>query len=593
MDHLEFVARRGKKSDIFICYSELARRVALPWHRVSRRKFDSLLNITSKACIDLELPLITALLILDDNSGPGEDFYQIATTLGRKDQSQGPDRFWVSELDCVHRIWRRVGYPVAYTSKYITTDAAKHYWQLLAADFRLEVNRVEEALRLRDASARLEEAESVSSLMNLHEFPMLIVAYHAFVEIEDSLEQLGIAADRMVNLIGGSTRNADLTPEHSFQADNSGLIIVPDSALQLITVLSSFAAKSIDSINTAILGHFETQMADEVDPQKLIHEDDAYSLAALLRYDLLHRRMDDPGPGLGFKLDERQEETASLINFYANKFVFAHEASHHILEHRLNNNTAEGTRSPEEEQRLESEADQLALDIMLANEAPTTQPVALWGALVAILAVDIGERGLLIRQGSTHPNPQTRIVDLMRRAAHLPSELLLAGSVQLSQAVDLATNFTAHFPHVGWDRIDADPEIRTDLLDWDHLEAVAQIDQMQSLGDPEHLQFFERLRDLGYVDLTEGVKAALNGQVRRALEEWGVSRWNVKHILDPNSALAYSSLHAAIVECSALTGMNDAGKMTGTPEDLYTLKSICASAATTVLARKIGSKNVS
>ncbi len=108
LDRLEPMARSGKGT---LSCAELVRGTAVEHHEAWRHVLTNLLDILVKACVDVDLPNITALVVVQETGLPTRGFFEAARRYGRKHLNEADDAYWGRELERVHHRWSRTPRP--------------------------------------------------------------------------------------------------------------------------------------------------------------------------------------------------------------------------------------------------------------------------------------------------------------------------------------------------------------------------------------------------------------------------------------------------------------------------------------------------
>jgi hypothetical protein len=64
-----------------------------------------MLEVLVKACVDEDLPIITALVTYRDQPHPGNGFFDAAKRFRRQPVGQDDDTYWIEELGRVRERW--------------------------------------------------------------------------------------------------------------------------------------------------------------------------------------------------------------------------------------------------------------------------------------------------------------------------------------------------------------------------------------------------------------------------------------------------------------------------------------------------------
>lgn len=70
------------------------------WHVIS-----DMLEVLVKACVEAELPIITALVTYKDQPHPGKGFFDAAKRFHRQPPGLDDDTYWIEELGRVCERW--------------------------------------------------------------------------------------------------------------------------------------------------------------------------------------------------------------------------------------------------------------------------------------------------------------------------------------------------------------------------------------------------------------------------------------------------------------------------------------------------------
>lgn len=373
---------------------------------------------------------------------------------------------------------------------------------------------------------------------------------HCTSSLFETLRGMGFSESLLDSVCVGSTLQDDVAAEMRRFPDGSGLVLISDSILTLGSLLSTFLGDVMyrigrgpapltawRSLKVAVTGKL---------PVSTEH------LVALLRYHNLQQRVFGTAAKLGQELNSDRAAMGMFVGLLASKFVIAHELAHHVLGHSAQVSAFSALSdlpacSPD--QRLELDADALALDILLnsaekhqdGSDLPLPPGVMLAGALVSIVTVHCAEQAMFVRGGATHPPAAVRAAALLARASFSDQRFADLWLRQLVTATDSAASFGPGAALIDLDSLYANPRIDSPL-DRSYLQGVRKLDKVQCTAAKDLAGGFPEINKLHECRLAAGGKAALAGRAEDALASWGVADPDRARILQSDRPLSFHSL---------------------------------------------------
>ncbi|MET9632381.1 hypothetical protein ABZX92_33485 [Lentzea sp. NPDC006480] len=293
-------------------------------------------------------------------------------------------------------------------------------------------------------------------------------------EIKDSVVEAMAQAghDRKRLRSVGLTSDAAVSAASTSYPDGSALIGISEAVLALVPVYSRHLALAVARPNS-FLRRLRRQRPF-----------DTALLAALLRYTSRVERSSGSVRTLTIPLEPFQQHTADLLATHSLRFVIAHELAHHL-------------RGP-------LDADRLAYQAVLAAHDSGPPSLVPLGALVAVTVVHNVEKSLFVR-GAGHPPVERRLGVLWEEVPFHDRASFNTAAAQLSEATDLATNFTQGSP----------PRVSWDLLPDVAGHPFVRCDELQSLTPAQLVIELHRWPSIG-----SGARALLDGRLDDAAGQW-------------------------------------------------------------------------
>ena len=272
---------------------------------------------------------------------------------------------------------------------------------------------------------------------------------------------------------------------------------------------------------------------------------------ASARYYVIHQRFH----GLARIKPENNEYStfASNLGGIAQYFTLAHECGHFFLGHQTTRNTrVEGEQlgAVPEIHQLEYEADLFALRILRKivgyGTGEPLNPLNIWGsALIAMNAISLNERALLVRCGRTHPPVNKRVMhlsSLIDARVRNSVNVMMAG---MQGMLEISYGLHAPLPTACWDLMRRDPRISKFSKTEDYLSAHQQMDELLTWETMRIERGLANTR-LGQVIL-DGVRRGRSaGSAGQALAAWGVDRYEIDLYTERNSSLSFHAAMEAI-----------------------------------------------
>jgi hypothetical protein len=281
--------------------------------------------------------------------------------------------------------------------------------------------------------------------------------------------------------------------------------------------------------------------------------DAATRVTALLRYLLLGHRMRGKTPRALAVLDRKSFQYAGEIAVSAVRFVVAHELAHIAHNHVSSSVEPYGSGqkvSVSEIQELQADdwamrcvADLLDHDSDHRQGAPP-KGMALWAAFLGLIATQITEQSIYIRRNRSHPEAWARwaVLEKQDESDERTSALRLA----FMAASIGATKLDEQLPPELWGILWKNQELTVEesitpqtLQRWDFLQ-TCPIEELlveaRRQATPQGLAFLEEVNV---------------GELPLALSRVGISDRRLARMLDPSSALEFSTLRSAIADVAA------------------------------------------
>lgn len=201
--------------------------------------------------------------------------------------------------------------------------------------------------------------------------------------------------------------------------DGSGLVVVSDALLSLITGLSQSASYCLHMTGSPLgwLRVGRTVLRNRRD--RLTERQQV--VVALTRYSLIQQRCFGGRGRISVRLDDRADSQAAVFAHHALWFVLAHEAGHFALGHpaaAMTSVDGADVPGPSDDPSIELAADAYGF-AATAREAASVPGIdasgmAPVGVAIALLAIELTERALFVRLARTHPPAQERWAHLER-----------------------------------------------------------------------------------------------------------------------------------------------------------------------------------
>jgi len=381
--------------------------------------------------------------------------------------------------------------------------------------------------------------------------------------VKVAMAELGVPSERLATVHVGSALADDVSAQIQSFDDGSGLVLVSDAVLSLANVYCVYAGQAM------------SRLGEGWPVKRLFHVfravagggmgEDPFFLTGLLRYYNVNQRVYGLAAKLGRSDDRADNDVVALITVQATLFVLGHEIAHHALGHT----SAVSAFSPGEhlpacsgDARRELDADLLAyraavrvfetqaadqpeLASGLGTQAATVN--AAMGALVAILVLHVTERALFVRRGNTHPPAADRAARLLGGIDGKVQQFVQLFLTKMLAATEAASDFSVAATPFDWARFYADLRVETPQPR-SYLDQIALFDRLQTTSRSELLAGL----DQDHVDpsrvLLRGSRAALDGDVRGALEIWGVAEELREFICDERQPLTFHTVLKVIRE---------------------------------------------
>ena len=280
-------------------------------------------------------------------------------------------------------------------------------------------------------------------------------------------------------------------------------------------------------------------------------------ITALLRCLVLGQRMTGRAPEALAVLDRESFQYAGELAISGVMFVIAHELAHIVLQHV--DSSMESFRGDPKisiSKIQELQADDWALNCLTellgdgagrwGRKGMTSHEIALWAAFLGLIATQVTEQAVYVRRNRTHPEAWVRWAVLEEKDEDADKR---TNALRLSFlfATVGATKLDESFPSEAWSSLWRDRELTVagdltsaTLQSWDYLQTCPLdelLDQAKRSATSKGMTFLE---DVAECDLS------------LALSRIGVSNRRAERLLDPSSALDFSSLRKAIEDADSL-----------------------------------------
>jgi Peptidase U49 len=371
--------------------------------------------------------------------------------------------------------------------------------------------------------------------------PMFVVLQMLNEELDRTLESLGMnraaAAGFVCCSVGAPVVNAWRTefPDGSALVHLTGALdlVIREMAGLLALVWRRYLANM-----PFLLGRRDTEAPGRV----LDEKSETYVFAALLRYRAIQQRVWGRPSGLVFM--EPAETHYQLARIDAIRFILAHEYAHHVLGHRM----GDPQLTPDEgSQRQELEADDLALDLVFAQEVSEHSVMSL-GVFAAMMALRFADHGSFIRRPHTHPPIEERLEKLLSRSSVSARFVLSLCAEAFDQAVDAAIDPHSSLPTDAWERLLATPLVHLVEGDREEVDMMANVDRILTFSEEQIGNALNTIEDEVGIDLSSGFAALRRGELREALNSWNVAHQDIDRICDPTLELSYYQVHKAMID---------------------------------------------
>ncbi|HEX7305886.1 hypothetical protein, partial [Lentzea sp.] len=250
---------------------------------------------------------------------------------------------------------------------------------------------------------------------------------------------------------------------------------------------------------------------------------DLSTITSVLRYHHVSQRAHGLAGHLAFEVSGEAEDMTMVLLVQAMRFIAGHELVHHAFGHT----------TTDRHQEYQADAGAHMTLVRMGETGPrkatSASVLALWGGLVAVLAVHSAEKALFIRCGASHPPALDRVHVLLaqvdqnvRRSAEVFLRPLLT-------ATDAAAVFAEGAEVFDSSRVLSSPMISSPLSA-SYLRSVEILDAAMCCP-PERLVAG---MSQGSVDgLGEGARLASAGRAAEAQHRWGVRDDVVRRLVDP------------------------------------------------------------
>lgn len=365
-------------------------------------------------------------------------------------------------------------------------------------------------------------------------------------EIVAAARRLQVDDNEERPLFFGVTNEQDITAHLSPFSDGSGLVLISDGIIGLLNLFSSLFTRIFvadDTKRRLGVGNILRTIRNTRWPSSELVD----GMAGTLRYYHAQQRFHGSNTRLEIRRAYKASEAVSLFTLTALRFLLAHEASHHFLNHATSPVAfLTEARLPvsSDEQRLEIAADELALRLVQECGRTTEEPgdhvfMALVGGVLATLAVDSTERSQFVRTGNSHPPGELR-ASLLQQAAPSLAVRAIPGVIRaLQQSSAMASDFRGALPERCWTATYKAPSVIESARQLGQ-EEIRRIDTLQTLSGDASLRELARSSETSR--LLAGAAIAHQGNVIEALQVWKVSPRRIEVICDTNIALKYFTL---------------------------------------------------
>ncbi|MFF3400407.1 hypothetical protein ACFYW6_18000 [Streptomyces sp. NPDC002659] len=473
-------------------------------------------------------------------------------------------------------------------SESVPTEAERHYQVLRRTlmDFLTELSErtgvsIDEGLTRLGVSSEIREAflpggelTGDRDMFEVISEPVVSAMKH-FDKPKRSMEKVTIGS-----LIGDEAVTAECRP----MSDGSSLVTMSYGMFTLINNMAPVAVEGMDwvaeaSNPLAMLWRVSKAMRG-MDPFN------AQLSGAYLRFRLTMQRVFGSANWVryGSTLDKRP--TAMTVAICAFHFTIAHEIAHHILGHAPGAHAISPNAS-RASQQMETEADTLALQaIRRVHFSPQDAlgDIPLMGAIVGIHAIQAVEDSCFIRRGFTHPPTAWRIANLYsnsRAGAEAGARSVLS---KFNEAMELATEFSPGCIRGDLNILSRSSRIKT-ILPASGIAYVKSLDDIMC-ATPDRLESYlvKATEIWPILDLESGVREALNGNTKGALQAWGVRDRAVLEICDPERNLTFRRVFSEVL--TSLGGRTDRSTDRKQKDSIEFIATGAASLATWALRRQ-------
>ncbi|CUU56620.1 hypothetical protein Ga0074812_108148 [Parafrankia irregularis] len=342
-----------------------------------------------------------------------------------------------------------------------------------------------------------------------------------------------------------AAKEAAVVARYEPQSDDTGIIIIPTGLgvllQQLIPPLLGLIGRRSDSFAGLLRTTRRISRGDAVS------EDDALARAALLRFNLIHRRLWGRTATLGFSLDDRDTERMATFSTLAWNFALAHELAHHILghgRHGAETGAAGCGGSPE----MEYEADAVATRLVTYGARRDQLVMPVLGAYFVFAAIDVHERAILVRDPLSHPPAALRLRRVRKQFAAPFGRGFERLTGNLTPAVEKALNFGAPLGGAAWYRAYEHPQVSIAPRTPTYLEQISKLDLILA-GPLDRAEAVLREEDTRRgTDLGAGLALLRAGRTGDGLRAWRISEKQITALIDPTRAASYPQLVRALTD---------------------------------------------
>lgn len=256
-------------------------------------------------------------------------------------------------------------------------------------------------------------------------------------------------------------------------------------------------------------------------------------------------------------LDEQGFETAGQMAMLALQFVIAHELAHIAHGHISSADSTQvevGHVNQSITQELQADvlAFRLLKDILETEGEPDPETQAMWGAFLALIAMEVTENSLYARRNSTHPEPVHRWGMVEYLADVQPKADIKELRALAITAVVGASRLHKPLTVDRWSLLHGSQHLRLDPV-----VNIAEIMEIDRLNGTPLSVLVPMAREVSSAIGKEVISRLEGGQLAAAMDLLGVSQRRIIALLDGRNAITFYTLKNMIGASPKGSAMSD------------------------------------